>query len=95
VRRATILRHVQDIFRAQLESGSIDVTEATSIDDVPDWDSIFHVQIVVALEHKFDILLEPDEYIAFTTVAEMIDVIGMKLSSKESRHVFHADRASV
>ena len=82
LRRADILQIVQSLVLAQLEDGSIPIEEATSINDVPDWDSIAHVQIVVAVENAFVILFEPDEYMDFNTVGEMIDVISRKLACK-------------
>lgn len=38
------------------------IDEQTSPDNVPDWDSLKHMQIIIALEEEFSVEI-PDEYI--------------------------------
>jgi len=39
------------------------VNEATSIDNVEDWDSLKHLELVLALEEKFDVTLTEEEVV--------------------------------
>jgi acyl carrier protein len=81
LQRTELLWQIQSIIREQLDDASIEVTDTTVVDDVPDWDSIAHVQIMVAIEGRFGVRFEPDEYIDFANVGEMIDCICEKLAS--------------
>ena len=42
------------------------------------WESITHVEIVVALEEEFDIMFEQDEIASMTTVAKIIEIVRSK-----------------
>lgn len=81
MQRTEILRQVRSIIREQLDDESIEVTNATVVDDVPDWDSIAHVQIMVAIEGRFSVRFDPDQYLEFANVGEMIDCIWEKLAA--------------
>lgn len=53
--RKDILAQVQDVFREELEVDDLVLTDETTADDVEEWDSLSHVQLVVALEKSFGI----------------------------------------
>ncbi|MBQ3101500.1 acyl carrier protein [bacterium] len=42
------------------------------------WESITHVEIVVALEEEFDIMFEQDEIASMTTVSKIIEIVRSK-----------------
>lgn len=71
---------MQSIIRAQFEDESIQITDASIVDDVPGWDSVAHVQIIVAIEGQFGILLDTDEYMDIANVGEMVECICKKLT---------------
>ena len=73
---------VESILRVELDDKSIRVTDATAIADLADWDSAAHVRILVAIEAHFDILIDVEEYTAFTGLKGMIDCICGKLDRK-------------
>ena len=96
MQRKDILAEVQSIIRAELGDSAIVISDCMVVDEVPDWDSVAHVRIIVATEQRFGIMLEPEEYMEFANVGELIDSISRKLkaqttpfapvlSSKESR----------
>lgn len=43
------------------------------------WESITHVEVVVALEEEFDIMFEQDEIADMTTVSKIIDLVNSKV----------------
>ena len=53
--RDDILAKVQEVFRDELEVEDLVRTDETTADDVEEWDSLSHVQLVVALEKAFGI----------------------------------------
>jgi acyl carrier protein len=48
-----ILSRVQVIVRDVIGDDSIELTLHTVAQDVPGWDSMAHINIIVALEHEF------------------------------------------
>jgi acyl carrier protein len=42
---------------------------------VPEWDSQSHLVLVLAIEEKFNISLEPDEVVGMTSVSKIFDLL--------------------
>ena len=51
--RKDILKQVNDIFIDTLDNPEIVITETTAAADVEEWDSLTHIQLVVATEKHF------------------------------------------
>jgi len=66
------------IFRETLDDDSITLTESTTAKDVPGWDSITHVLLVVAVEKKFRIKLIASEIQRLQNVGELAALIRSK-----------------
>lgn len=45
-----ILAKVQDIFRDILENEEIILSNETTADDIEEWDSLSHIQLIVTIE---------------------------------------------
>lgn len=70
-----ILGEVQEIFRDILDNDDILLTTESSADDVDDWDSLSHIQLIVAIEKKFKVNFTSREILSWKNVGEMIDSI--------------------
>ena len=77
--RNDILSRVQEVFRDELELDDLVLTDETTADDVEEWDSLSHVQLVVALEKDFDIKFTSREILSWDNVGDLVDCIGKKL----------------
>lgn len=75
-----ILARVQDIFRDILDEESILLTSETTANDVDEWDSLSHIQLIVAIEKSFKIKFSSREILSWTNVGEMVDNINSKLA---------------
>ena len=53
------------------------LTEAFVYQCIPAWDSIGHMQMIAAIEEKFDIMMETDDIIDFSSYTK-----GMELLAK-------------
>ena len=73
-----ILEQVQDIFRDVLDDDDIVLTPQTTANDVDDWDSLSHIQLIVAIEKKFKIKFTSKEILSWSNVAEMTECIASK-----------------
>ncbi len=50
-----ILGRIQNVVRDVIGDDSIELTMQTTAQDVPGWDSMAHINIIVALEQEFHI----------------------------------------
>ena len=75
---ATILKQVNEIFIDVLENPKIIVTRESVANDVEDWDSLNHIQLVVAIEKHFKVRFTTNEISAWKNVGEMCDVISAR-----------------
>jgi acyl carrier protein len=73
-----ILAEVQDIFRDVLDNEEIVLNDGTSADDIEEWDSLSHIQLIVAIEKLFKIKFTSKEILSWNNVGEMIDCIAAK-----------------
>jgi acyl carrier protein len=73
-----VLKQVNEIFNEILENDSIKLTESTTSDDVEEWDSLTHIQLIVAIEKKFKIRFTSSEMESWNNVGEMIKCIQVK-----------------
>ncbi len=79
-----LLEELQSIVRKELDQPNLQLTASTGVGEIPDWDSLAHVRIIVAIENRFRVFFDPDEYTEFTSVGEMIDSIADKLALSRS-----------
>ena len=77
--RKEILSQVQDVFREELELDDLVLNDETTADDVEEWDSLSHVQLVVALEKSFGIKFTSREILSWDNVGDLVDCIGKKI----------------
>ena len=48
----------------------------TSSESVESWDSMQHLNLVLALELEFGVALEPEEIEAMTTIADIVEIVS-------------------
>lgn len=75
----TILNQVTEIFRKVLDDDKITLSLTTTANDVEEWDSLNHLQLVVALEKHFKIKFTSSEIQNWKNVGDMCDSISKKL----------------
>ena len=73
-----ILSQVEVIFRDILDDETIVLTDSSTANDIEDWDSLTHIQLIVAIEKHFRIKFTSREILSWNNVGEMIDCIAGK-----------------
>lgn len=73
-----ILAKVEEIFRDILDNEDITLTFETTADDIEEWDSLSHIQLIVAIEKEFKIRFTSKEILSWNNVKEMIECIAQK-----------------
>jgi acyl carrier protein len=76
-----VLVEVNRIVCDVLEDDSIELKYETKASDVKNWDSLNHIQLVVAIEKHFKIRFNFAELQKFKNVGEMCDNIAVKLAA--------------
>ena len=75
-----ILAKVQEVFREELEVEDLELTYETTADDVEEWDSLSHVQLVMALEKAFKIKFTSREILTWNNIDNLVNCINSKLN---------------
>lgn len=75
-----ILAKLQDIYRDILDDDEIILEGETTADDIEEWDSLAHVQIVNEVEKQFGIKFTSYEITSWIDIADLVDCIDSKLS---------------
>jgi acyl carrier protein len=77
--REEVFNGVQDIFRDIFDEDDMVIEDKTSSDDIEDWDSLNHINLVSAIEKEFEIRFALGELMALKDVGAMIDLMIEKL----------------
>ena len=73
-----ILEKLTGIFHEELDNEEIVLSRETTADDIEEWDSLSHIQLIVAVEKVFKIRFTSSEIQSWNNVGEMIDCILSK-----------------
>ena len=75
-----IIKQVNDIFIDVLDNEDIKLTPETSAKDVEDWDSLNHIQLIVAIEKHFKLRFNTNEINSWKNVGEMCENIQKRVN---------------
>lgn len=74
-----ILADFQTIFIDVLDEEDIVLKSETNANDIEEWDSLTHIQLIVAIEKHFNIKFTSQELEQYQNVGEMVAAVGTKL----------------
>jgi acyl carrier protein len=77
----SVLGRLTSIFREVLENDSIELDPTTTAADIEEWDSLSHVQIILAVEQEFKLRLRAGEISGLEDVGEFVGLIERKLAA--------------
>lgn len=75
-----ILRTVGDVLGGVLGKTSLEVTMSTRQDDVEGWDSLAHIQFVLALGKRFGVTFTTKDVMTWTDVGSIVRCLEGKLA---------------
>lgn len=73
-----IIKRLTEVFRDIFDDNSIVITEKTTANDIDDWDSIEHINLIGAVEDEFGMRFKMREVSGMKNVGEMIDIISQR-----------------
>jgi len=76
--REEVFAKLAAIFEDVLDLDDPELSEATSGDDIEDWDSLANVRLMVAVEKAFGIELTTDEMADIETLGDIVDLVVAK-----------------
>ena len=77
--REEVFNGVQDIFRDIFDEDGLIISDTTSSDEIEDWDSLNHINLVSAIEKEFKIKFSLGELMTLKDVRAMVDLMLEKL----------------
>lgn len=73
-----IVKRLTEVFRDVFDDDSIIITDKTTANDIDDWDSIEHINLIGAVESEFGMRFKMREVSGMKNVGEMIDIISQR-----------------
>ena len=77
--RNDIFETLNEIFIDVLDLDECELTDETSANDIEEWDSLSHIQLIVAIEKALKIKFTSLEIMKWKNVGEMVDSIMEKM----------------
>ena len=74
-----ILSSITEIMRDVFDVDDLEVSTATSADDVEEWDSLSHIRLIVAVERKFGFKFKNSEIESLKNVGELVNLVETKV----------------
>lgn len=74
-----IKNDLEEIFREIFEDDNLEITENMTAEDIEEWDSLAHVQLVIASEKHFQVKFTQSEISELKSVGAFITLIRKKL----------------
>lgn len=77
-----LMSEVTDVFRAVFHDEDLVVDRETTATDVPGWDSLSHVTLILTMEQRFAIRFASTEVAMLKNVGELEDMIISRQSRR-------------
>ena len=77
--RNEIFSKLNEIFIDVLDLDEVELTDETSANDIEEWDSLSHIQLIVAIEKTFGIKFTSLEIMKWKNVGEMVSTMEEKI----------------
>lgn len=73
--REEVYERLTEVFRDVFDDESIEIEDSTTSEDIEDWDSLEHINLVVAVEEEFSFKIPMGKVVTMKNVGEMVDII--------------------
>ncbi|MDD2970524.1 MAG: acyl carrier protein [Lachnospiraceae bacterium] len=77
--REELFERLNTVFRDVFDDEDITVTDLTTANDIEDWDSLEHINLMAAVEEEFGIKFTMGQIVSMKNVGQMADIIQEKL----------------
>lgn len=77
--REEVFATLNEVFQDVFDDEGITVTDQTTADDIEEWDSLEHINLLAAVEQAFGIKFNMGQVVSMKNVGEMADIIIAQL----------------
>jgi acyl carrier protein len=77
--RVEIFEGIQSIFKDIFDDDDLIIGDDTNSDEIEEWDSLNHINLVTAIEREFNIRFALGELIELKNVGAMVDLMIVKI----------------
>lgn len=74
-----IYERLNKVFQDVFDDETIEVDDLTTADDIDDWDSLEHINLIAAVEKEFGIKFKMGEVSTMKDVGEMVEIISSRV----------------
>lgn len=78
--RTELFEKLTGVFRDVFDDEALTIEDATTADDIEDWDSLTHITLLTSVEDEFDIRFNMKAVQKLKNVGEMVDLIEEMLA---------------
>ncbi len=78
--REEVYERLTGIFRRVFDDPELAISDATTTRDIEEWDSLNHINLIVATEKAFSVQFTTREVKLLGNVGEFVDLIQRKLA---------------
>ena len=75
-----IMNKQAEVLKSVFDDNSLEITKETSAEDIDEWDSLTHIQVISEIEAAFKIRFALGELQALKNVGEMAELIQKKIA---------------
>jgi acyl carrier protein len=72
------LGRLEAVFRDVLDDDDIELSRSTTAADVPGWDSLAHVRLILAVEKAFSVKFSAAQVTKLKNVGDLVDLVEAK-----------------
>lgn len=73
--REEVFERLNKVFQDVFDDETIVLHDETTADDIDEWDSFEHINLVVAVEEEFSFKIPMGKVVTMKNVGEMVDII--------------------
>ncbi len=73
--REEVFETLNGVFQDVFDDASITVNDNTTSEDIEDWDSLEHINLIAAVEQEFGMKFSMGQVVTMKNVGEMADII--------------------
>ena len=79
--REEVFEKLNEVFQDVFDDDTITVTDTTTADDIEEWDSLEHINLLAAVEQEFGMKFNMGQVVSMKNVGEMADIIMQQSTS--------------
>ena len=73
------MQKIQEIFKEIVDEVDIELTESSTANDIEEWDSITHIEIISEIEEQFNVGFKISEIEKLKNVGDILSLIESKI----------------